>query len=148
AIKVVNVTSITKVSISPTVFQLNVGESRQFTATISGPTKSVTVWAVNGVDGGNSSVGYISASGLYTAPAVVSGKVTVTITAHLSSDSANFATASAVISGQQSDSSQIYSWARHITNGSGDFNFLPDPTLSAPNWGGPQMGSNNVRRDP
>lgn len=48
--------------------------------TIEGdPTYKVLRWAVNGVDGGNSTVGRISAQGVYTAPASVPGSNPVAV---------------------------------------------------------------------
>ncbi len=50
--------------------QVAVGSSRQLTAYV--PLNNPAVrWAVNGVPGGNGSVGTVSSTGLYTAPAVV-----------------------------------------------------------------------------
>jgi hypothetical protein len=67
------------VSISPTSATLQVGGSQQFAAAVSNTTYTSVNWLVSGVLGGNSSVGTISSSGLYTAPAVApSGPVTVT----------------------------------------------------------------------
>jgi uncharacterized protein (DUF1800 family) len=57
-----------------------VGQSRQLTAYV--PLSPNTVmWAVNGVAGGNESVGTVSASGLYRAPAAVPQTPAVTVTA-------------------------------------------------------------------
>jgi hypothetical protein len=42
----------------------------QFSAKVSGTTNQNVAWQVNGVSGGHSSVGRISANGLYTAPTV------------------------------------------------------------------------------
>src|SRR5262249_52389285 len=67
------------VTISPVSASVQVGLSQQFTATVSGSTNTGVTWKVAGVAGGNSSVGTISATGLYTAPsAVPSNPVTVT----------------------------------------------------------------------
>ena len=60
---------------------LQVTGTQQFTATITGATDTAVTWAVNGVAGGNSTVGTISAAGLYTAPQVPPTPNTVTITA-------------------------------------------------------------------
>ncbi|PYV79252.1 MAG: hypothetical protein DMG93_21100 [Acidobacteria bacterium] len=57
------------VTISPTSSQLSTGQSQQFTANISGTRYKSIVWMVNGVAGGNTTVGTVSSSGLYTAPA-------------------------------------------------------------------------------
>lgn len=59
---------------------LAVGGNRQLSAYV--PYSPATVnWAVNGVPGGNSQVGTVSASGLYTAPAVVPAANVVTVSA-------------------------------------------------------------------
>lgn len=55
------------------------GQSVQFTAAVTGTNASVT-WAVNGIAGGNSTVGTISAQGNYTAP-VVTQNVSAMVTA-------------------------------------------------------------------
>jgi hypothetical protein len=66
------------VSIAPTSASVQVGQSKQFTATVSGTSNTATNWLVNGSLGGNSVVGTISSSGLYTAPAAApSSSVTV-----------------------------------------------------------------------
>jgi hypothetical protein len=58
-------------------------------------------WQVNGIAGGNSSVGTITASGAatasYTAPAKVSGVVTVTVTAELQADATKTGSAQVTI---------------------------------------------------
>lgn len=46
-----------------------VTQTQQFTATVSGTANTAVTWSVAGVVGGNSQVGTISASGLYTPPA-------------------------------------------------------------------------------
>ncbi len=57
------------------------------------------IWQVNGVTGGNSVIGTISAAGLYTAPAVLPSPAMVTVRAVNSANSASFATASVTITG-------------------------------------------------
>ncbi len=54
------------VTISPTFASVTPIGTVQFTASISGTVSSDVTWYVNGVGGGNSTVGTISASGLYT----------------------------------------------------------------------------------
>ena len=44
------------------------GQSRSFIATVSGTTNLGVNWYVSGVQGGDASVGTISANGDYTAP--------------------------------------------------------------------------------
>ncbi|MGC1226316.1 MAG: hypothetical protein WA252_18465 [Candidatus Sulfotelmatobacter sp.] len=53
--------------------------TQQFTATIQGISNTAVSWSVDGIAGGNSSVGTISASGLYTAPSAL-GAYTITAT--------------------------------------------------------------------
>jgi len=67
------------VSVSPTTVTVAFGAQSQFTATVSGTSNMAVTWQVNGVTGGSSATGTISASGDYTAPATVpSSSVTVT----------------------------------------------------------------------
>ncbi len=67
------------VSISPTTALLAVTTTQQFTATVTGPSNTSVTWSVDGVAGGNNTVGIITANGLYTAPATAGGH-TVTAT--------------------------------------------------------------------
>ena len=88
--------TVKSVAISPTTVSVGINETAEFTATVAlsntstSTTTTVVTWYVNGVAGGNSSVGTIGASsvdalvGVYTAPAVVpntnSGEVNITAT--------------------------------------------------------------------
>jgi len=60
---------------------VTLGTTSQYTATITGSANTSVTWTVNGVTGGNTSVGSISASGLYTAPQTDSQLLEVTIAA-------------------------------------------------------------------
>jgi hypothetical protein len=68
------------VSISPATASLQVNQSQQFTASISGTGNTAVIWQVNGIPGGTSALGTITTNGLYTAPSAVPG-MNVTITA-------------------------------------------------------------------
>lgn len=59
------------ISISPTTHTMRLDQTRQFTATVNNTTNKSVTWSVAGVVGGNSTVGTVSASGLYTPPAVL-----------------------------------------------------------------------------
>ena len=63
---------------------VTLGQTAQYAAAVSAPMRGATnqavTWAVNGVSGGNATVGMISATGLYTPPATASGSA-VTISA-------------------------------------------------------------------
>jgi arylsulfate sulfotransferase len=68
------------VTASPSAAAINTGQSTQFTAAVTGDKSGVT-WAVNGVAGGNSTVGTIDQTGKFTAPsATQSSKVMITAT--------------------------------------------------------------------
>jgi len=75
-------------SLSPSIAALTLSQTQQYTATV--PVGSVS-WSVDGVAGGNSSVGIVSSTGLYTA-GTAAGTHTITAT---STANASF-TASAV----------------------------------------------------
>jgi len=61
--------------------QVRLGSTDQFTATVTGESSTSVTWQVNGITGGNSSVGTISTSGLYTPPAGIPSPNTVTVKA-------------------------------------------------------------------
>lgn len=81
------------VSISPTTATVNLDATRQFTRTISGTTNTNSTWAVNGVVGGNATVGTINTSGLYTPPVNMPSPNTVTIRVTSAANTARFAEA-------------------------------------------------------
>lgn len=58
-------------TVAPTSASVARNATRQFTATVTGSSNRTVTWRVNGVIGGNSTVGRISTSGVYTAPAAV-----------------------------------------------------------------------------
>ena len=59
------------VTISPGYTNLGVGQTLQYTATVKGLTNTAVKWEVNGIVGGNATVGTISTTGLYKAPAAI-----------------------------------------------------------------------------
>jgi len=81
------------VAIVPTSATLAIGQTRQFTATVRNSSNTGVGWQVNGVTGGNSTVGTINATGLYTAPAAVPRPATVTVTAVSKANSTESASA-------------------------------------------------------
>jgi hypothetical protein len=58
------------VTVSPSAARVPVNTTMQFSATVANATTQTVDWSVNGAPGGNSTVGLISTTGLYTAPAV------------------------------------------------------------------------------
>jgi hypothetical protein len=72
-------TPAVSVTLNQSSASIAVGTTTQFTATVQNTTNTAVTWSVNAVAGGNSTVGTISAAGLYTAPSQ-SGSYAVTAT--------------------------------------------------------------------
>jgi hypothetical protein len=70
-----------------------------FSATVAGTASTAVTWQVDGIAGGNATVGTISSSGLYTAPAVVPSPATVQITAVSVADPGSSATVAVTVVG-------------------------------------------------
>ncbi len=88
---------IISVSVSPNSTTAIVLEKLQFRATVSGTSNTSVTWAVNGIPGGDSSVGTIDATGMYTAPAVPPSPNGVTVKATSVADPTRAGTASVTI---------------------------------------------------
>jgi hypothetical protein len=101
-------TSSVSVSMSPTSAALSTSQTQQFTATVTGSSNTAVTWAVNGVTGGNSTIGTISANGLYTAPSAVPGPAGVTVTATSQADTTKSASAAVTISAQNNSGTIYY----------------------------------------
>jgi len=69
------------VSVTPATASVSAGGTQAFTATVTNTTNTAVTWQVNGITGGNTSVGTVSSAGLYTAPATVPSTATVTVKA-------------------------------------------------------------------
>jgi hypothetical protein len=67
------------VSVSPRTASKFPTEQQQFSATVSGTNNTLVAWQVNGITGGNSTVGTIDGSGMYTTPSLVPTPSTVTV---------------------------------------------------------------------
>src|SRR5580692_2781402 len=61
--------------------QVRLGSTTSFTAAVANLTNAAVTWQVGGIAGGNSSVGTISATGVYTPPASLPANNPVTVTA-------------------------------------------------------------------
>ncbi len=68
------------VTISPITAQLTEGQTRQFSATVTGTTNTAVNWSVSGIGCAGSGCGTITPEGLYTAPDSVPTQVVVTAT--------------------------------------------------------------------
>jgi len=85
------------VTVTPASATLAPGGAQLYTASVTGTTDTTVTWSAGGVQGGNATVGTISSSGLYTAPAAPPNPSNVTITAVSVADSTKSGTAVADI---------------------------------------------------
>ena len=76
----IQVTQKVGITISPTAATVVEGQTKQFTATVTGTSTTGVTWSVSGTGCSGSGCGTISSSGLYTAPSSVPTSVTVTAT--------------------------------------------------------------------
>ncbi len=60
--------SAVSITVSPTVVSVLLGDTATITASVSGAADTAVTWSVAGIPGGNTTVGTISASGVFTAP--------------------------------------------------------------------------------
>jgi len=86
-----NPTGIT-VAVFPTATSVVVGQTVPFSAAVTGTTNTAVNWEVAGVAGGNSTVGTITAGGLYTAPTVLPNPSSVVVTAVSQADTTKMGT--------------------------------------------------------
>lgn len=98
-------------TISPASASVSTSATLQFTATVANTSNTAVTWQVNGTTGGNSAVGTISSSGLYTAPASISSPVvqpgglveSVTVTAVSQADTSASASSTVTITAAPSN---------------------------------------------
>jgi hypothetical protein len=93
------------VAVTPGSASLQTGAVQAFTAELTNTTNTAVTWQVNGVAGGNGSIGTITSAGLYTAPASVSSTLTVTVTAVSAADSSRSGSAQVTVTAVASTSS-------------------------------------------
>src|SRR5215813_12009293 len=91
--------AITSVTVTPSTVSVVVGQTQQLAADVrgTGTFSHAVTWAVNNVTGGNATVGTISATGLYTAPATIPSPNPVTVTAVSVADSTKSGTARVMV---------------------------------------------------
>ena len=94
------------VVVSPSRVTVSVGMTAQFTAAVKGTSNQAVTWEVNGTSGGNTTIGTISTSGLYTAPPGVPSPSTVTVTAVSQADPTKSGSATVTISGSSPSTNQ------------------------------------------
>src|SRR5215471_4367086 len=130
------------VSISPSLVTLATLATQPFTATVSGTTNTAVSWQVNGVAGGNSTVGVIpttipgtTGESLYLGPASVPNPASVSVTAVSQADPTKSATATVTIEVPSRSGAAFY-----VSTTGNDTN---PGTLSAP-WRTIQHAANSV----
>ena len=84
------------VSVVPPTVTVATSATAQFVATVQNTPVSTVQWEVNRIAGGNVTMGTITATGLYRAPAIVPG-TTVKITAALQEDTNRFGSADVTV---------------------------------------------------
>jgi hypothetical protein len=67
---VITPATVTVAPLTPLSPYITVGHQKQFSSSVTGAVNTNITWSVDGIVGGNASVGTISSTGLYTAPAV------------------------------------------------------------------------------
>jgi hypothetical protein len=85
-----------RITISPTQASVQTGAMLQFMDSVQNTSNMAVTWQVNGTTGGSSTLGTISATGLYTAPAAAPNPAAVTVTVVSQAD--NTKSASAAVS--------------------------------------------------
>jgi hypothetical protein len=69
------------VTVVPSTASVLLGDPQTFTATVANTANTVVSWCVNGISGGNATVGTIDGNGVYTAPANLPSPVSVSVQA-------------------------------------------------------------------
>jgi len=95
-----------QIAVCPQTDSVQAGGSAQtFTVTLANTSNTAVTWQVNGVTGGNATVGTISTSGVYMPPANVPSPATVTVSAVSVADPAQATTAQVTLTAPASGGS-------------------------------------------
>ncbi len=81
----------------PTSASVFLGATFQFSVIVANTSNTGVTWSVNGVAGGNSTVGTITAAGLYTAPSILPAQTSVTVEAVSQADASKSSSAAVTI---------------------------------------------------
>jgi Divergent InlB B-repeat domain len=87
------------VSVTPASATVQTGSTQQFSASVTGTSNTAVTWSVSDVTGGNQTVGTISSTGLYAAPATIPTPSAVTVSAASAVDSSRAASAAVTVTG-------------------------------------------------
>jgi len=74
------------VEVCPAADSVQIGGTQTLSATLANASNTAVTWEVNGIPGGNATVGTITSAGVYAAPASVPSPATVTVTAVAAAD--------------------------------------------------------------
>jgi hypothetical protein len=85
------------VTVAPSTASVLLGEPQTFTATVTNSANTAVMWTVNGIPGGNTTVGTIDAGGVYTAPQILAASPGVSLTAASVADPSKSGTVSITI---------------------------------------------------
>ena len=85
------------VGVTPANVSATAGVTQQFSASVTGTSKTAVAWTVSGTGCSGTACGTISSNGLYTAPTAVPSSATVTITATSVADPTKSASAAVTI---------------------------------------------------
>jgi hypothetical protein len=85
------------VAVAPSAASVLLGEPQPFSATVSNAANTAVIWSVDGIPGGNSTVGTIDAGGVYTAPANLPSPVLVSVQGASAADNSKSSTAHVTI---------------------------------------------------
>src|SRR5437868_631137 len=88
------------VAIDPVNLTLPVGSTRQYSLKVMNTTNTAVTWTINNLPGGDATVGTISSTGFYTAPAALPPGYTVTIKATSVADPTAFAAGTITVRNQ------------------------------------------------
>jgi hypothetical protein len=90
--------ALISLSVMPATASIQAGVGTlTFTAIVSNTSNTAVVWQVNGVVGGNATIGTIAPTGVYTPPATPPAQPSVTVTAVSSADPTKRASASVMV---------------------------------------------------
>jgi hypothetical protein len=95
------------ITVSPSTAYVPASYALQFSATVAGTSNAAVTWSVGGLVGGDSTVGFISTTGFYRAPASVPSPNHVTITATSQADGTKSASATVTIVMQSSGANTV-----------------------------------------
>jgi len=86
-----------KVTVTPASTQLRVNAKKQFSAAVSNNSNKTVSWSVNGIAGGNATIGKVDSTGLYQAPVALPSPNFISVEATSAADSTVSASASVTV---------------------------------------------------